>query len=188
MAKSAQPDVTSEVGLSTSSSVCLCWELEEPTGCPAPKTAAGCGSQLNPPAPLLMANWINEREFFIDNLLVRIHFIIEMIRWNILAPWVVEFPFLGSLVSTLLGVNDLRRRFQHDWRASAATRPARASPGASPEAAPRAVPAKVEGDFFRDNLQLNHRDDSVDRSRAMAPVESHLEGWEGGSRTVESHS
>ena len=28
-----------------------------------------------------------EREFFIDNLLVRIHFIIEMIRWTGLAPW-----------------------------------------------------------------------------------------------------
>ena len=28
-----------------------------------------------------------EREFFIDNLLVRIHFIIMMIRWIGLAPW-----------------------------------------------------------------------------------------------------
>jgi len=28
-----------------------------------------------------------EREFFIDNLLVRIHFIIVMIRWTCLAPW-----------------------------------------------------------------------------------------------------
>ena len=28
-----------------------------------------------------------EREFFIDNLLVRIHLIIEMIRWSGLAPW-----------------------------------------------------------------------------------------------------
>jgi len=28
-----------------------------------------------------------EREFFIDNLLVRIHFIIEMIGWTGLAPW-----------------------------------------------------------------------------------------------------
>jgi len=30
---------------------------------------------------------LREREFFIDNLLVRIHFIIEMIRWTGLAPW-----------------------------------------------------------------------------------------------------
>ena len=29
----------------------------------------------------------SEREFFIDNLLARIHFIIEMIRWTGLAPW-----------------------------------------------------------------------------------------------------
>ena len=34
-----------------------------------------------------------EREFFIDNLLVRIHFIIVMIKWTGLAPWEFEFPF-----------------------------------------------------------------------------------------------
>jgi len=39
-----------------------------------------------------------EREFFIDNLLVRIHFIIvmiRMIRWTGLAPWEFEFAFPG---------------------------------------------------------------------------------------------
>ena len=45
---------------------------------------------------------IAERDFFIDNLLVRIHFIIEMIRWTGLAPWEFEFPFPGSLTSTFL--------------------------------------------------------------------------------------
>ena len=40
------------------------------------------------------------REFLIDNLQVRIHFIIEMIRWTGLAPWELEFPFSGSLTST----------------------------------------------------------------------------------------
>ena len=44
-----------------------------------------------------------EREFFIDNLLVRIHLIIVMIRWTGLAPWEFEFPFPGSLTSTFLG-------------------------------------------------------------------------------------
>jgi len=44
-----------------------------------------------------------EREFFIDNLLVRIHFIIVMIRWTGLAPWEFEFPFPGSFTSTFLG-------------------------------------------------------------------------------------
>ena len=34
-----------------------------------------------------------ERELFIDNLLVRIHCIILMIRWTGLAPWEFEFPF-----------------------------------------------------------------------------------------------
>ena len=43
-----------------------------------------------------------EREFFIDNLLVRIHFIIVMIRWTGLAPWEFEFPVPGSLPSTFL--------------------------------------------------------------------------------------
>ena len=43
-----------------------------------------------------------EREFFIGNLLVRIHFIIVMIRLTGLAPWEFEFPFPGSLTSTFL--------------------------------------------------------------------------------------
>jgi len=34
-----------------------------------------------------------ERDIFIDNLLVRIHFIIVMIRWTGLAPWEFELPF-----------------------------------------------------------------------------------------------
>jgi len=44
-----------------------------------------------------------EREFFIDNRLVRIHFIIVMIRWIGLAPWEFEFTFPGSLTSTFPG-------------------------------------------------------------------------------------
>ena len=40
-----------------------------------------------------------EREFFIDNLLVRIHFIIAMVKWTGLAPRELEFPFPGSLIS-----------------------------------------------------------------------------------------
>ena len=43
---------------------------------------------------------VPEREFVIDNLLVRIHFIIVMIRWTGLAPWELEFPFPGSLTCT----------------------------------------------------------------------------------------
>ena len=40
-----------------------------------------------------------EREFFIDKLLVRIYFIIVMIRWTGLAPWEFIFPFSSSLAS-----------------------------------------------------------------------------------------
>ena len=36
-----------------------------------------------------------ERDFVIDNLLVRIHLIIDIIWWTGLAPWVFEFPFSG---------------------------------------------------------------------------------------------
>ena len=45
---------------------------------------------------------IQEREFFIDNLLVRIHYIIVMMKWTGLAPREFEFPFPGSLTSTFL--------------------------------------------------------------------------------------
>jgi len=45
---------------------------------------------------------MSEREFFIDNLLVRIHFIIVMIRWTGLAPWDFGLSFPGSLISTFL--------------------------------------------------------------------------------------
>ena len=36
---------------------------------------------------------VRERDFFIDNLLVRIHYIIVMIRWTGLAPWEFQLPF-----------------------------------------------------------------------------------------------
>ena len=49
-----------------------------------------------------------EREFFIGNLQVQIHFIIEMIWWTGLAPWELEFPFPGSLTSTFLDCADRR--------------------------------------------------------------------------------
>jgi len=58
---------------------------------------------------------VREREFFIDNLLVRIHCIIVMIRWTGLAPWEFEFPFPGSLTSTFLECWYLTRqvKYQH---------------------------------------------------------------------------
>ena len=42
------------------------------------------------------------KQFFIDNLLVRTDWIIEMIWWTGLAPWDLEFPFPSSLISTFL--------------------------------------------------------------------------------------
>ena len=43
-----------------------------------------------------------EGEFFIDDLLVRIHFIIVMTRWTGLAPWVLNLPSPGNLTSIFL--------------------------------------------------------------------------------------
>ena len=53
------------------------------------------------PAPTPFST-CREREFFIDNLLARNHFIIDMIRWTGLAQWEFEFPFPGSRTSTFL--------------------------------------------------------------------------------------
>ena len=45
-----------------------------------------------------------KRELFADNLLVRICFIIVMIRWTGLVPWEFEFPFPGRLTSAFFVV------------------------------------------------------------------------------------
>ena len=42
----------------------------------------------------------SQREFFIDNLLVRINFIFVMIRWTCLAPWEFEFLFQVEMCLT----------------------------------------------------------------------------------------
>ena len=42
------------------------------------------------------------KELFVYVLLVRIHFIIVMMKWTGLALWQSEFPFPGSLTSTFL--------------------------------------------------------------------------------------
>ena len=47
------------------------------------------------------------RDFFIENPLVRIHFIIEMISWTGFAPWESEFPFPGSLMITFSWTSDV---------------------------------------------------------------------------------
>ena len=56
------------------------------------------------------------KKITIANLLVRIHFIIVMIRWTGLAPWEFGFPVPGSLTSTFLE----RRGEPTNYRALAA--------------------------------------------------------------------
>ena len=53
----------------------------------------------------LPSDQVNLERLFIDNLLVRVQFIIEMIWWTGLAPRVFEFTFPGGLLSTFLEVN-----------------------------------------------------------------------------------
>ena len=78
---------------------------------------------LNHPSPSTLWHLhvcdARERDFFIDNLLVRNHFIIVMIRWTGLAPWAFEFPLPGSLTSTLLRsiyfwITQLKRKGVYD--------------------------------------------------------------------------
>ena len=57
--------------------------------------------RLKPPASFLKDR-LQKESFFIDNLLVRIDFIIAMISWNGLAPWEFECCFPGRLTSTFL--------------------------------------------------------------------------------------
>ena len=53
-----------------------------------------------------------EREFFIDDLLVRVHFIMVMIRWTGLAPWPsshIHFHF-GTQLMQYRGTSPIRKR------------------------------------------------------------------------------
>jgi len=52
------------------------------------------------------------------NLLVRIHFIVVMIRWTGFALWEFEFPFPGNLTSTFQN----NRRRPTSWRRTGARR------------------------------------------------------------------
>ena len=57
-----------------------------------------------------MLTWLTraeERDFFIHNLPVRIHFFIEMIWWTGFTPWEFGFPVPGSLTSTFPHAQDL---------------------------------------------------------------------------------
>ena len=47
---------------------------------------------------------LQEREFFIENLMVRIHFIIVMIRWTGLAPWIVVCTFCTVTLHSVRGL------------------------------------------------------------------------------------
>ena len=101
------------------------------------------GSARHPPLLLRV-----EREFslFIDNLLVRIHLIIVMIRRTGLAPWEFEFPFPGSLTSTF-------RRCRH-WSRQCAP------PSTSFTGRPSTPPSKVQP-------QLSTLPERVNTSRAL---------------------
>ena len=59
-----------------------------------------CGH--TPPHTLSIAARSSSINFAVNNLLVRIHFLIVIITWTGFAPWEFEFPLPGSLTSALL--------------------------------------------------------------------------------------
>ena len=61
----------------------------------SPRKGGGLTAFSRTPAPVRA----RDGEFFMDNLLVRIHFIIVMISWTGLAPWEFEFPCACNLVT-----------------------------------------------------------------------------------------
>ena len=80
------------------------WEFEFPfPGSLTSTFLGGGGGEARQERIGLAPCHLPQREFFIDNLLVRIPFILVMIRWTGLAPWEFESPFPGSLTSTFLG-------------------------------------------------------------------------------------
>ena len=97
-------------------SLVTCWQRTPGRGAggiPRPHTHA---VSLSPrvyshhPTPTLSPNSTSlarERELCIDNLLVRIHFIIEIIWWTGLAPWESEFPVPGSPHTRVLSLSCL---------------------------------------------------------------------------------
>ena len=56
-----------------------------------------------------------KRELSIDNLQVRIHFVIGMIRWTGLASLAFEFPFPGSRTSAFLKTSTSHLQTKHVW-------------------------------------------------------------------------
>ena len=56
----------------------------------------------------LQAHQVERDCYFIDNLLVRVHFIIVMIRWTGLATWESELHFPGSLTTAFLNLRTKR--------------------------------------------------------------------------------
>ena len=78
--------------------------LAHPEGCAALRfvLVTGCVSRSGEHFPdrfVLFTTSSEERDFFVDKLLVRIN-IIVMIRWTDRPPWEFEFCFPGSLIAT----------------------------------------------------------------------------------------
>jgi len=87
------------LSLSVSPPLSLNLNLSLPLSCSLLPTYADA---LEARAEVVRALPYREREFFIDNLPVRIHFIGVMIRWTGLVPWEFEFSFPSSFTSTFL--------------------------------------------------------------------------------------
>ena len=103
---------------------------------PGPARRASCTCSTNRPSvPGLQGG----RELCIDNLLVRIHFMIMMIRWTGLASWELKFLFPGRTYVSATAPAGISHPIQELHRTCAMNRPS--------------VPGlRGEREFFIDNL------------------------------------
>ena len=83
-----------------------------------------------------------------DNLLVRIHCIIEMMGWTGLAPWEFKFPLPGSLTSTFLALED------HTTLGVEATNTEKTREEAMPDLTPSTVQINLSIRCIRGDIRL----------------------------------
>jgi len=78
-------------------------DVSHERGTPVPRNTVEAKRRVLIFSLLPTAQRAPKKQFFTDNLLVRIHCIIVKIWWTGVAPWEFESPFTGSLIRTFLG-------------------------------------------------------------------------------------
>ena len=117
-----------------------------------------------------------------DNLLVRIHYSIVMIRWSGLAPWEFESPFPGSLTSTFQNGQDTSLQQTCTWSLHSSRLWRR---GEREREADRQTEVETDGQTDRHRDIERERESSVcvcvcvcecERERDRAPIKINVQG------------